>query len=155
VTIAIETSDITPEVVTTDRSTVTTITTQDIGDGSQAPVTTVASIEVSEPTTVEIASTDPVLVVDISEAGVPGPPGIPGPQGPEGPQGPAGGGASGMTFTQDIPSTEWTIPHGFAYFPSVTVYDTTGAEIDVEILQAPGVVTIRTVLPTAGRAYLI
>jgi hypothetical protein len=155
VTILIETSDITPDVETTDHSTVTTIVTQDVGDGTQPPVTSVVTMDTGPATTIEILEADPVLQIDISEAGVPGPPGIPGPSGPAGPEGPPGGGAAGMTFVQDMPSTEWVIPHDFPYSPSVTVMDTTGSEIETEILQAPGVVTIRTVLPTAGRAYLI
>lgn len=139
-TITIETTDLTPA-VESGGDTVTTIVTQDTGTPAV--------------TTVVIATGEPVLTVEVNEAGVPGPPGLRGPDGPPGEDGPPGGGAVGMTFTQDIPSTEWTIPHEFAYWPSVTVVDTAGNEFETEIFQADGVVTIRLVLATAGRAYLI
>lgn len=152
-TIAITTVDISPGVEATDLTPgPTTIVTQDIGDGTWPPVVSVVTLTGSE-STVIVVNDEPPLTVDINEAGVPGPPGI---QGIQGIQGITGIGVSeGMTFTQDMPSTEWLIPHGWDYEPSVTVVDTGGNVIKVGIFYAPGVVTIRTVLPTAGRAYLI
>jgi hypothetical protein len=185
-TFTVTTTDITPGPGDPSAGTEpVTIVTEDLGDGTSQPVTSVVDVEAGESSTIQVAedaptliditldppavieisdaavpvvvdvNDEPPIVVEISEAGSPGPPGIPGPRGPQGTQGPSGGGAEGMTFTQDIPSTDWVIPHGWTYWPSVTVIDSAGNEIDTEIYQTLGVTTVHTVLPTAGRAYLI
>lgn len=77
-----------------------------------------------------------------------------GPPGPVGPRGPAGG-ATSMIFTQDIPSDTWVIPHTFTYDPSVTVQDTTGAEVAVAVSFQAGLVIVQAAFPFAGRAVLM
>lgn len=85
-----------------------------------------------------------------------GPPGEPGPQGPEGPQGPPGDGSlANYTHDQQVASITWSITHMLGFYPSVSVFDTTGSEI-------VGAVTHTSVnhldivfsAPVSGLAYL-
>lgn len=64
---------------------------------------------------------EPGLVV---QSGFPGPQGIPGPPGPV---------SSGETvvFEFNAPATEFAVDHFMDTFPSVTVVDSTGEEVDV------------------------
>lgn len=96
------------------------------------------------------------VIVAAAEQGPPGPTGDEGPSGdpgPEGPPGPAGG--AGYVFTQDVAATTWTITHDLGRFPSLTLVDTAGDEMETDFryLDANNVVvTFRAA--TAGTAYL-
>lgn len=63
----------------------------------------------------------------------PGPQGPAGPQGPQGSQGPAGAGADTYTHQQLIPATVWTIVHNLGKYPSVTVIDSAGTEVEGDV----------------------
>jgi hypothetical protein len=52
-----------------------------------------------------------------------------GPEGKEGKTGPAGPPGATFVFTQGAPLAEWTIKHELKLFPSVTVIDTAGDEV--------------------------
>jgi hypothetical protein len=147
-TIEIETTEVTTGIEASQApGQVTTIVTTDAGDGESAPVVTVSTVTSEGPTTVEVTALEPVTLVEIASTGTPGAPGQQGEQGQPG--------DAGMVFVQDMPLTLWTIPHPFQHWPDVSVVDTAGNVIAVEVSQAPGVVSIHTVLPTAGRAFLI
>lgn len=91
-------------------------------------------------------------------AGPEGPAGATGPAGPEGPAGPAGpAGASGGAFIHDqaIPSATWTINHTLGYFPNITVVDSTGREVEGEIVyNSPTQITALFTASFSGKAYL-
>lgn len=45
----------------------------------------------------------------------------------------SGGGDKNFTFVQGVPSAVWTIQHNLGKFPSVTVVDTAGTEVEGEV----------------------
>ena len=71
------------------------------------------------------------------DPGAAGATGATGPQGPQGPPGSGGGGSgsAGITFVyyQSIPSSTWSINHNLNKFPSITVVDTTGRELEGDL----------------------
>lgn len=90
-------------------------------------------------------------VIDVIEAG---PTGIQGAKGDLGPKGEPGN--TPTTFTMDMPSTVWTISHGYSYKPVVVVYDTTGHEVEVDIdSSVAGVTYINSYYPLSGKAVYI
>jgi hypothetical protein len=135
------------------------ITTLEVADPLQIVVTDITgAVEASEqpgPTEILTITIPAPTTVVVNEPGIQGSPGPIGLTGPTGPRGLTGAGHDPVLFTQDLPLSEWVIPHPFPDRPSVTVTDHLGDEIDVDIQHAPGVVTIRTALPATGRAYLI
>ncbi len=63
--------------------------------------------------------------------GLQGPPGRDGADGPPGPVGPAGPSGGGYYLhIQAIPEAEWLIDHQLGRFPAVTLFDSTGAEVE-------------------------
>lgn len=94
--------------------------------------------------------------------------------GPTGPTGPAGAdGASGSTgatgatgpigdvgsvsfvFTQGLPVTVWTINHTLTFVPQVTTVDSTGREVDGDIVYtSPSQIVITFSSAFSGKAYL-
>lgn len=67
----------------------------------------------------------------------------------------AAGGDSGLVFTQNTPSTVWTITHNLHRFPSVTVVDTGESMILTDLhYDSADVLTASFGSPTAGKAYL-
>lgn len=45
----------------------------------------------------------------------------------------AGGGDKNFVFTQGVPSATWVIQHNLGKYPSVTVIDTAGTEVEGEV----------------------
>lgn len=79
-----------------------------------------------------------------------------GPQGPEGDPGPAGNSTGlGYIHTQSTPSTLWVITHSLPFQPNVSVLDSAGNKVGVDVQYMSS--TIIHVKPTsafAGTAYL-
>lgn len=78
-----------------------------------------------------LSSTGTTELVELYEQG---PPGIPGPQGPQGIPGTNIGGGLGADlnyhYAQGPASANWLIIHNLAKFPSVTVIDSAGEEVE-------------------------
>jgi hypothetical protein len=68
-----------------------------------------------------VVSTEPLEVLEVGMPGLPGPPGPPGPPGLTG--------DTTFYFTQNTPSTLWTIIHNLGKYPSVTVLDTSYRQV--------------------------
>jgi hypothetical protein len=65
-------------------------------------------------------------------------------------------GATDMTFTQSTPAYVWTITHALGRNPSVTTYDTNGAEMYGDVaFPSVGTVIITFSPAVAGTAYLV
>ena len=64
-------------------------------------------------------------------AGPTGQTGPAGPQGEPGPPGPPGGGT--FSYVQAMPATVWNIAHNLQRFPSVTVVDSSGREVEGDV----------------------
>ena len=83
--------------------------------------------------------------------GAPGTPGAPGPPGPPG----ESAEALGFVFHQGTPNDTWVIHHNLAYYPSIMVIDSTGAEVEGDIVFTnPTTVTVTFSNAFAGTAYL-
>lgn len=101
---------------------------------------------------------DPVVIVvqpvtlAVAVPAVPAPTVTLGAQGPMGPAGPARG---NFDFTQGTASDTWTIAHNLGYYPSVTVVDSLGREVegDVHYLDTNNI-TIYFTAALAGQAFL-
>ena len=97
----------------------------------------VAVLETPAELQVLIQDQDPLLAVLETPGGVPGATGPTGPQGPAGPQGPPGdpgAGAGDKTFSQAFTNLDTVIVvHNLGKYPSVTVFDSTGDEVDGNI----------------------
>lgn len=86
--------------------------------------------------------------------GAPGTPGAPGPQGPPGPGG-GGGGGSGQSYTQAVASNTWIVNHTMGFFPAVSTFDTTGAEIRGNVAHTSGTqVVVAFNVAVSGVTYL-
>lgn len=75
-----------------------------------------------------------------------------------GPQGPRGApGVSGASYVHDqgVPDTNWAIQHNLGRFPSVTVVDSTGSEVegDTNFIDA-NAIQITFSAAFAGKAYI-
>ena len=115
----------------------------------------------NEPNVSEITITS--SNIEISTTGVQGPQGDIGPQGPqgeigpEGPQGPAGPGVANLSyaFEQQVPTTQWNIPHNLGYRPSITIQDYGKIVIEGEI-EHVDINNLKVTFSTAisGYAYL-
>lgn len=78
---------------------------------------------------------------------------IPGPEGPPGP--PGDGLSTALVFSQQVPSSVWTIAHTFPYRPDVDVYDHNGDLVYVDVdFPSSGIVTISWAVPSTGTARL-
>lgn len=86
-----------------------------------------------------------------AEYPVPGPAGPPGPQGPPGPS----GSSSGLTHTHSVLEATWTIPHTLGYNPNVTIEDSGGSDVLVDV-SYPNLTTVVVsfIVPMTGTAYL-
>lgn len=81
--------------------------------------------------------------------GAPGPAGATGPEGKEGPPG------KGFVFHEGASSAVWTVVHGLGKYPSVTVQDTAGDEVDgVIVYVSEEELTITFSSAFSGTAYL-
>lgn len=79
-----------------------------------------------------------------------------GPEGPTGPVGPVGPPPPIFVFSQNSPSTSWTINHNLGYRPTVELIDANGREIDGDVYhQSINTAIILFNLPVAGEARLI
>ncbi|SRR5579884_1190053 len=78
-----------------------------------------------------------------------------GPPGPQGVQGPIGPARGNFDYTQGTASTIWNIAHNLGYYPSVTVIDSLGREVeaDVHYLDSNNI-TIYFTAALAGQAFL-
>jgi hypothetical protein len=101
-------------------------------------------------------------IVEILEPGVPGVDGPPGeqgsvgPAGETGPEGPAGSGVDkNYVYHQIVISATWTITHNLEKFPSVSVVDSGGNEVEGDIqFETANVVKLTFNAPFSGTAYL-
>lgn len=71
--------------------------------------------------------------------------------GPAGPQGPSGG---DFRFVQATPSAVWTIEHGLAFDPSVTVIDSSGAQVEGDVVHTGSTVVVTFSAAFSGTAIL-
>jgi len=89
---------------------------------------------------IQIRETDaPVVTVEMASAirGAPGPAGV------------------GYTWTQDIALSTWTIPHNRGGYPSVTVVDTTGRQVEPDVQYVDeNIIQVIHGSPFAGKAFL-
>jgi hypothetical protein len=76
--------------------------------------------------------------------------------GQRGAPGKSGAGASStFVWPQNIPLTTWTIPHNLDRFPSVTVTDGQGRQVEPDITYVSSdIVQVTHGIPFAGVAYL-
>ena len=75
-----------------------------------------------------------ITIVPLPNVGAPGPAGPPGPQGLQGPPGANGsGGDKHYAHAQGVASTVWSVAHNLGKYPSVTVVDSAGTEVEGEI----------------------
>jgi hypothetical protein len=89
----------------------------------------------------------------VSRQGLDG--GSEGPAGPTGSPGPPGASASTFVFTEGAPSTTWKILHKLKRFPSVTVIDTAGDEVQgITTYNSNEELTIVFSAPVTGEALL-
>lgn len=66
-----------------------------------------------------------------------------------------GGGDASFVFEQGAPALTWTIPHTLAKYPSVTIVDSGGTQVDAEVIyDTLSQVTVSFVAATSGKAYL-
>jgi hypothetical protein len=85
------------------------------------------------------------------------PTGQPGPRGPTGPAGPPGDSAAALSYVhvQGVPSDNWVIMHPLAYFPNITVVDSTGTEVEGDVTYtSASTVTVSFSGAFSGTAYL-
>lgn len=90
--------------------------------------------------TLKIWSEDAGSFVTVAGIGQPGPQGEPGPEGPTGPLGPTGptgpqgpAGGEAFHFTQNEASQVWTINHNLGRHPVVSVLDSGGSQMEVDV----------------------
>src|SRR4029077_19050341 len=120
------------------------------------------TIQPVDETTVVVRPMDSSVVVRPSEedtvviqtGGVEGPRGPVGPEGPQGDPGPSGSAASGVTFSQAVPAAVWHITHDLGYPPAITVIDTSGSQVEGDVVFAGNTVTLTFSAAFAGTAYL-
>jgi hypothetical protein len=62
--------------------------------------------------------------------------------------------AQAYTHSQAIPSNHWVIDHPLTFQPNITVLDSTGREVDGEVLFSPGRVEVFFNATFAGSALL-
>jgi hypothetical protein len=77
-----------------------------------------------------------------------------GPPGPQGPPGPAGGGSASYVHNQATPAAVWTIPHNLGFFPNVTVVDSSGAQVEGDVVFSTNQVQVTFSAAFSGTAYL-
>lgn len=104
------------------------------------------------PIQVTVSPPAPINVAFSQTQGVSGPAGEQGAPGTQGIPGPMG---TTYPFAQSIPAAVWTIVHGLDRYPSVTVKDSAGEEVegDVRYVDA-NTITITFAAPFSGDAYL-
>lgn len=86
----------------------------------------------------------PTVSVAVQVVGIPGPTGAPGADADK-----------TATWTQSIAASVWTITHALGKFPSVTIVDSSGAEIEGDIqYNSTSQVTASFSAAFAGVAYL-
>lgn len=135
-----------PTVVTVQEDATTTVVVQ---------VQSSASV-VTTPVAASSITTHEVEQVVLQQAGIAGPPGPTGDQGPQGLPGPSGALGNTFIFHQDTPLAIWTIVHSLGTFPSVTVLDSTGAQVMGDLLYLDAsTVQLTFSAPFSGVAYLI
>lgn len=116
---------------------------------------------IDDPDEVTVVTTpDPVVVevrmpaeIDVIEVQVPGPQGPPGKDGPPGPPG-SGSGGGGREFVQATPAATWIFAHGLGRRPTVSVFDTAGAEMIADVFADASNVSVVFAQPTAGSAVI-
>lgn len=117
-------------------------------------------VEVTEESFVVVVEPPSAMVIEAAAGqGPPGPTGDigdPGPQGDPGPEGPPGpDGATTFTFIQDVVATVWTITHDLNRFPSLTLVDTAGDEMETDFRYVDANnVEVTFKIAAAGTAYL-
>lgn len=80
--------------------------------------------------------------------------GIDGATGPTGATGPSGGGGN-FTFPQAVPASVWIINHGLSFNPQVTTLDSTGQEVEGDVVYTSSTQIVVTFsAPFSGVAYL-
>jgi len=61
----------------------------------------------------------------------------------------------GLTYSQPVPSTNWTVNHNFGTRPAVEVRDNTGSVVTAGVTHlSENVVSIQFTVPFPGTAYL-
>lgn len=119
--------------------------------------TVVTSETVSHAVSASGAATQ--LAVTTVTTGVRGEKGLPGLQGLQGVPGPAGADGVGSdrhhTHTQAVPSDTWVIAHNLGKYPSVSVVDSSGGEVEGEVSHtSPNQLTVVFSAGFSGSAYL-
>lgn len=106
-------------------------------------------------TDIVIADRTTVTVVNVSgPQGPAGAAGATGATGPTGPQGPAGLDLH-YAHEQSVASAMWTVNHSLGKFPSVTVVDSSGREVEGDVSHTNVNQTVLTFgAAFAGKAYL-
>lgn len=102
----------------------------------------------------------PGITIPSSEITISVPSGQPGPQGEKGEQGEQGipgdsSSALGYTHVQGTPSAIWVITHPLSYYPNITVVDSTGSEVEGDVLYTSSTtLTVTFSGAFSGTAYL-
>ncbi len=103
-----------------------------------------------QPPAVLDVTMNPAAVLEVTfsqQQGIAGPAStVPGPAGPMG---------TTYPFAQSMPASVWTIVHGLDRYPSVTVIDSAGEEIDGDVRYVDAnTITVTFAAPFSGDAYL-
>lgn len=125
----------------------------------------VTQTEIVELPTTAVELVEGTSSVELVEVATQGPPGPQGPQGAQGNQGvqgvqgaPGPAGADGdrhHTHAQAIPSDTWVITHNLGKYPSVSVVDSSGGEVEGEVSHTnPNQLTVFFSAGFSGSAYL-
>lgn len=120
-------------------------------------------ITVKEESSVVITDTNNAVVVEtentshVLSTGSPGPRGPEGPQGPTGPTGPQGPIGTDLHYAHDqmVASATWNITHNLGKFPSVQIFDSSGAEVEGIVSQiSTNALSVSFSAAFSGTAYL-
>lgn len=153
-------------VVTTDPSAIVSTSDSAPVVRSLTVVTQTANVTSEIQTAVQISvtvdnATGPKAVV-LGVMGPPGPPGDKGDKGDPGDRGPQGipgtsGGVNAQVFTQDTPSSNWTIEHNLGRYPVIVVFDEAGNERPFVPVSTPDINTavLTPTPPLAGKVVVI
>lgn len=60
----------------------------------------------------------------------------------------------GTTYLIPTPASTWNISHSLQRLPSVTLYDTSGAEVEADVVSTATTVVVTFPAPFAGSAVL-
>lgn len=112
------------------------------------------NLTIQTPPPLKLVVEPPPIIKTVFSVGQ-GPSGIKGDKGDQGDQGLPGISGASVVHDQGISSSTWVIQHNLGRFPSVTVIDSTGDEVegDVKFIDA-NLIHLVFSAPFAGKAFI-